>query len=303
MLGEQPVKSDPTPAVPPPKPAPASVLSSKFVSSGTTLSSTVATPGLQSASAFAKVLSSQQSKVEEPQKPKKVFTKATREETDWQPVKLLCKRFDVEMPVTTDTGTKSNRDASQSLPLGLAVAFAPTQASMTLKQPTGPPPAEDKLPSELTGPSEAPAIDLFKAIFETPVAPVPEPSPQTSNASGNRGFIARTIATKPVGDRPDSPDEDDSQPMMFPLPPPGFVSQSESSTKQATRSTKDEKDEEEDSLPMMFPQPPPGFSIGGDSSSNKSSSSHHHHHSSKNRSKSPEHSHHHHHHHHHSHKH
>ena len=134
LLGEQSVNSKTkpsiTPEVPQPRPSPSSVLSSKFVSSGTTLSSTVTTPGLQSAVAFAKGMSAQMmNKKEEVKKPVKVFTRATRQIVDWHPEKLLCKRFNVDMPFPSGPSEKSSRESQQTIPDGLLASFAPTQAS------------------------------------------------------------------------------------------------------------------------------------------------------------------------------
>lgn len=287
LLGEEPVQAKPAPEVPQPRPSiPDSLLSSKFTSSGTTLTSTVTTAGLQSAVAFAKGLSSQQSKVEVvPPKPAKVFTRATRDVTEWHPEKLLCKRFGVDVPYPTDSSepTSQASSSSQSMLATLSASFAPTQASMQLKQPTGPAPPEDKLPTELTESTETPAMDLFKAIFETPAAaapppPAPEPPP---------------VPSRPVTSTPSK------QKDLFigPEPPPGFVFRTSEPEK-----INQEDEGEEESLPMMFPQPPPGFVSGAsqtDSTATEKDHKHHHHHSSKHRSRSPDHKHHHKHHKHH----
>lgn len=214
--------------------AAADMLKVKFTRAATTLTSTVTAPGLHSAVQFVRSQKEQAgSPGEEPHKPQHVFTRATRETREWAPTKLLCKRLGVDVPLTGGAAGAPSEDDEHQQPAAAAdalAAFAPTQAAVAARQPTGPPPPDDKLPQELLESSEAPALDLFKAIFDEPL-PIEEPAPQEQKSDEKReeSVVQQRQTVQPQEqaekqeDHQEEMGEEPAQPMLFPEPPPGFV--------------------------------------------------------------------------------
>lgn len=195
LLGEPTPQQQQQAQKPPPQEQTASLLSIKFAPSTSTLSSTVTAPGLHTAVAFVRAQHRAAAAAPAPEPPKPQFVRVTRETRAWAPARLLCKRFGVPVPDTTVAAEERRPAPAEEAPPPVAEEEAPT----------GPAPPEDQMPSELSDPAGAavPALDLFKAIFDTPLVAEPEPEPEH----------------KPEPE----PEPEESLPMLFPQPPPGFV--------------------------------------------------------------------------------
>ena len=223
LLGEPP-PAPPAPPQPQPQPQPApevtaSLLSIKFAPSSSTLSSTVTAPGLHTAVSFVRAQQRAAAAEPAPAPPKPQFVRATRETRTWAPARLLCKRLGVPVPYTTEAlGTQPAPPAPEAAPTAAAVAAAVAAAA----QPTGPAPPADQLPSELRDPdgAAAPALDLFRAIFDTPLVE-PESKPPESKPSEP---VPEPQPPEPAPEPEQKPPEpEEALPMLFPQPPPGFV--------------------------------------------------------------------------------
>ena len=224
LLGEEePAPAPPaTPQQQQAAPPPSDYLKAKFAPATTTLTSTVTAPGLHSAVVFSKSQREQAStQHDEEAKPKHVFTGVTRQVHEWAPAKLLCKRLGVPVPHTGAPGEHQEADEENKQ---VAAVFAPTQAAT---QPTGPPPPEDKLPQELLESSETPGMDLFRAIFDTPL-PLPEEKEDEEEVQEQQedGVLEpRQPPPQPHQMQEAQQEAQQQQPMLFPEPPPGFVFQ------------------------------------------------------------------------------